>query len=268
LQRCFSLNPRDLLTLSQLADSYIAVHSYAAAEETMQHQIEVARSISSEEIVMAKMRLCDVQWIRTGSTDGFHALLKELPNEISPLVRGSVLMDLGYVERNANMFLDGFAMITDRSEGLQFDAMHALRAKGDMNQANEVIQSFIARNEDLVRKNPSEPKYHTSLGLWYACAGRKDEAIREGRRAVDLVPEAKDGADGPVMTTHLAVIYAEVGEADSAIDLIHHLLTIPVDGEGLQHQRDLRVAWNWDPLRRNSRFQKLIKGPPPKIVYQ
>lgn len=267
LHRCLALNPRDLLTLSSLADSYIAVHNYAAAEETVRHQVEVANTISPEETIMAKLRVCDVQQIRTGSTAPMHALFKELPNETSASVRGSVLLDIGYSEHNADTFLKGFAMIRDPDEGIQFDAIYALRIKGDTKRANDIIESFIAKNEDLVRKNPAEAKYQKWLGLWYASAARKEEAIREGRRATELVPEAKDATDGPVMTTNLAMIYAKVGEPDLALNLIEHLLTIPCDGEALQNIRDLQVSWHWDPLRNNPRFQRLANGPPPKIVY-
>src|SRR5262249_31345816 len=156
--------PRDLLTLSQLADSYIAVHNYAAAEETMRRQIEVASAISPDETVVAKMRVCDVQWIRSGSTAPYHVLLKELPLEISTSTRASVLLSLGFVEHNADVFLEGAAMIGEPDQYLQFDVIHALRIKNDSKRADEIVQSFIAENEDLVRKNPAEGRYHTWLG--------------------------------------------------------------------------------------------------------
>ena len=61
----------------------------------------------------------------------------------------------------------------------------------------------------------------------YAFMGRKTDAIREGRLAVQLKPEAKDANDGAIMLCYLALIYARVGENDQAIPLIEQLLKTP-----------------------------------------
>lgn len=61
----------------------------------------------------------------------------------------------------------------------------------------------------------------------------------------------------------LALVYARAGEAEEAVTLLEHLLTIPA-WMSLTH---LRQSWEWDTLRENPRFQKLIAGPEPKTVY-
>ena len=67
---------------------------------------------------------------------------------------------------------------------------------------------------------PTSAERHANLGLVYAFMGRRDEAIREGRRAVELKPISKDATDGALMLCYLALIYARVGENDQAIPLI------------------------------------------------
>src|SRR5206468_11073413 len=105
---------------------------------------------------------------------------------------------------------------------------------------------------------------HANLGWFYAFAGRKEDAIREGRRAVELNPESKDAVDGSIMSSYLALIYARVGEKDLAIPLIEHLLKTPGAVDSADYSitiNDLKYRWEWDPLRTDPRFQKLISSP-------
>jgi hypothetical protein len=93
--------------------------------------------------------------------------------------------------------------------------------------------------------------------------GRKGDAIREGERAVELKPESKDAVDGALMNGYLALIYARVGENDLAIPLIERLLKIPGAVDSADYSitiNDLKSRWEWDPIRGDPRFQKLIAG--------
>ena len=109
------------------------------------------------------------------------------------------------------------------------------------------------------------------LALLYAFAGRKEEAIRQALGAT----EAEAGPAGPIekhdMQAALALVYAQAGESDKAIDLIEHLLTVPLNLQrGAVYNMtvtDLKWRWVWDPLRSHPRFQKLLAGPEPKTVY-
>ncbi len=67
---------------------------------------------------------------------------------------------------------------------------------------------------------------HANLGWFYAFAGRKNEAIREGSRSLELNPESKD-AFCAIMNCDLALIYARIGEKDVALQLIARLLKAP-----------------------------------------
>jgi tetratricopeptide (TPR) repeat protein len=92
--------------------------------------------------------------------------------------------------------------------------------------------------------------------------GRKEEAIREGRRAVELEPETKDAVLAPWMNGFLAMIYVRTGELDSALPLLEHSLAsaFPVDNTNCSiTYSDLRKRWQWDPARNDPRFQKLLE---------
>jgi len=92
-----------------------------------------------------------------------------------------------------------------------------------------------------------------------ACLGRKEDAINEGKKAVELLPESEDAVEGPKATAALAEIYASVGEHDEAFLLLDHLLAVP---NGLTVPQ-LRLDPVWDPLRADPRFQKLCEEKQP-----
>ena len=109
------------------------------------------------------------------------------------------------------------------------------------------------------------------LALIYAFAGRKEEAIRAAFTAVEVASTTASLVEKNDMSAALAAVYAQTAEPEKAIDLIEHLLTVPVE---LQHGAvynmtltDLKWCWIWDPLRNHPRFQKILAGPEPKTVY-
>jgi len=114
-----------------------------------------------------------------------------------------------------------------------------------------------ARNvaEKLVGDAPDNPGRHAELGAIFAGLGQKENAINEGKKATELLPESEDAVDGPKATAALAEIYAWVGEHDEAFLLLDHLLTVP---NGLIVPQ-LKLDPVWDPLRADPRFQKLCE---------
>jgi hypothetical protein len=92
------------------------------------------------------------------------------------------------------------------------------------------------------------------LGLIDAGLGRKEEALREGRRAVDLLPVEKDAFDGPAMVKFLAVIAAWVGDKDLACEQLAAALRKP----GHLNYGELKLMPYWDPLRGDPRFEKIV----------
>ena len=113
-------------------------------------------------------------------------------------------------------------------------------------------RSFL---EAKVQEWPEDARVHSSLSLAYAGLGRKEEAIREGKKAVELLPVAKDAWRGPFRVQDLARIYVMVGEYDAAIDQLEYLLSIPGDISIPL----LKLDPTWEPLRDHPRFQKILK---------
>ena len=125
---------------------------------------------------------------------------------------------------------------------------------GDKEKAHAAFEQARIVAERLVRDAPDDPGRHAHLGVVLAGLGKKEDAINEGKKAVELLPESEDAFDGPQATAALAEIYAWVGEHDEALRLLDHLLTVP---SGLTVSM-LKLDPIWDPLRKDPRYQALI----------
>ena len=138
-------------------------------------------------------------------------------------------------------------------------------AQGDADNARKVFEKVRPVFESAVKEAPSSAGLHADLGWLYAFMGRKDDAIREARRAVELKPESKDAYDGALMNCYLALVYARVGEKDLAFPLIERLVNTPGAVDSADYSltvNDLKHRWEWDLIRNDPRFQKLIGQSP------
>jgi serine/threonine-protein kinase len=93
------------------------------------------------------------------------------------------------------------------------------------------------------------------LGLIDAGLGRKDDALREGQRAVELLPVEKDAMDGGAMIEYLAIIAAWLGDKDLACEQLASIIRRP---SSLSYGQ-LKLLPFWDPLRGDPRFEKLVE---------
>jgi len=110
--------------------------------------------------------------------------------------------------------------------------------------------------ENKAREQPKDERLHDALGLVYAYLELKEEAIQEGKRAVEIVPITKDAmSTGSI--ENLARIFALCGENEEAINQIEYLLSIPAGWHISIHSLQLDPIW--DPLRQHPRFQQLLK---------
>lgn len=133
-------------------------------------------------------------------------------------------------------------------------------ALGDDALARDNFELASKTFEIAAAEAPNSADRHANLAMCYAFMGRKEDAIREGRRAVELKPESKDASDGAIMSCCLALVYARVGENALAVQLIERLLRTPGAVDSVNYSitvYDLKFRWEWDPLRTEPAFQKL-----------
>jgi tetratricopeptide (TPR) repeat protein len=109
--------------------------------------------------------------------------------------------------------------------------------------------------EGVVLEDPEDEWTHAELGLSYAGLGRKEEAIREGRAAVRLVPIDENAMRGAAMELNLACIYTMTGEYDQAIEKLDYLLSVPSEASVPR----LRVEPDFAPMRELAAFRELLE---------
>jgi tetratricopeptide (TPR) repeat protein len=111
-----------------------------------------------------------------------------------------------------------------------------------------------------LHSQPEYPEALCALGLVDAALANKNDAIKEGRRAVELCPLTKDSVEGALLIQYLAVIYTWTGEKELALNHLEVAAHIP---NGLSYG-DLRTDPSWDSLRGDRRFQKVLNSIAPK----
>jgi tetratricopeptide (TPR) repeat protein len=133
--------------------------------------------------------------------------------------------------------------------------------RGDERAARAALNS--ARNElgQTVRDQPDYAAALCALGVIDAVLGNKEDAIREGERAVELTPVSKNAIEGATLVRYLAVIYAWSGDKDRAIQRLAETTYLP--GSHISYGY-LRLHPLWDPLRGDSRFEAIVASLAPK----
>ncbi|MCG8608373.1 tetratricopeptide repeat protein [bacterium] len=159
---------------------------------------------------------------------------------------------LSYVSSIPNEILDH--QLAYRPKYLAY--AHVYFAMGDISSARAHADSARLLTEQAVLEEPEDARRQSALGLAYAYSGKKEQAVRAGIRATELLPMTKDALIGAKMIENLAKIYTIVDEQRAAIEELRYLLSIPYDISTAL----LRLDPTWDRLRTHPEFQKLLEG--------
>ena len=272
LERAASLDPRNLLTLGWLSGTYHDLHMWAASEEIERRGLALALTGSPQQAAEQKFWVGFAHFFSTGDGALLQKAMAEVPVDLDP---GGLFTQLRY---RANMFLHDFnaaEKVLERSPltvienpwgapvAKSFLQGCVAAARGDSARAESLFEAALPHAENEVKEHPDTATRHAQLGIVYANLGRREDALREGRRAMELLPESKDAYYGVDLANMFAVTCARLGDGDLAIPLLDRLLRTP-RGYGLQ---DLRSSPDWDPLRKDPRFQKILASPEPKVIY-
>jgi TolB-like protein/Flp pilus assembly protein TadD/class 3 adenylate cyclase len=262
LEKSAALDPKNAIILTNLAFSYVALRNFEAADKTLDRVI--ASAPQSSPAILLKGHLAIV-W--KGDLTEAEKQFSSIPSEIDPngLTTGNWvwLLTLQRKFPEALAVLQKFRGETLANNYTFFCPKAFLEGsiymlQGDEAKARTELEHARMVSQQLLREAPDEPDRHAQHGMVLATLGQKEEAINEGKRAVELLPESQDAFGGPQVTAALAQIYAQTGEFDEAFRLLDHLLTIP---SGLTVPI-LKLDPAWDPLRNDPRFLKLASTAP------
>ena len=263
LQRAIALDPRNFFILQQIALSYQEFQQFRAMAAALDRALILIPHELDTQVTRA---LVDFEWRADPRPlrETIRTNLSENPATAPDLA--AQWFYLALCERDAAAITEALAAIPDSGTALDLNFPRsfcegvAARARGDEATAHA---AFLAAHAELERTVSEQPGYGPALcvlGLIDAALGRKDEALREGRRAIELLPITKDSIDGAELMKYVGVIYAWCGEKDLAIKQIAATLKIP----NTLSYGNLKLHPYWDSLRGDPRFDKIITDLAPK----
>jgi TolB-like protein/Tfp pilus assembly protein PilF len=266
LKKTQAIDPGNANVASEIAFTYAFVHNWPQAAKMYDRVVAVAPASPNFKINRAY-----IDFYASGKTETLKTTLAGIPSGVDPSgLVSRARWDLAMIERNydeADRAMASYALDVFQSDGMPmpksfFRGCTAL-ARGDANSAQTHFASALPTFELAVKEAPTTGLRHANLGLLYSFMDRKEDAVREARRAVELEPESKDAVIAPWMNGFLAMIYVRTGDLDSALPLLERSLTspFPVDNTNCCiTSNDLRKRWQWDPARSDPRFQKLLEN--------
>ena len=248
------LDPRSISNRRVLGDALARLRRYPEAREVFDRGLALAPS--NLDLIEYKA----MTYLGEGDLADARAVLKAAPKEVEPTQLVAYLanyQDLVWVleeeQRELLLRLTPSAFDDDRGTWAICLAQ-AYALKGDAASAQTYAEQTRKAYEEQLHSAPDDAQRHVELGLALAYLGRKEEAIREGERGVALDPISKDALFGPYNQHQLVRIYMLVGDTEKALDNLEPLLKIPY----YLSPGWLEIDPNFDPLRKNPRFQKLV----------
>jgi len=264
LERAIELDPQNSAFLEQIARSYECLRRYADAERVLDRALALAPKDAAMRASRAEIEL---HW---------HADARPLMSTIEAIIAkdsrqakniAEFWLQVSLCERDfdgavralAALPIDGCHQETILFPRVWCEGVVA-QMRGDTAAARAAFISVRNEIAKLVREQPAYAEALCALGMADAALGHKEDAIREGRRAVELLPVTKDSIIGPLLVQDLALIYAWTGEKDLALEQLSVAARIP----GYLSYGQLRLHPYWDPLRGDPRFEKIVASLAPK----
>jgi TolB-like protein/class 3 adenylate cyclase/Tfp pilus assembly protein PilF len=265
LERAIELDPRNPVFLEQIARSYECLRRYADAETALDRAIALTPKDAALRGARAAIEL---QWHADPRPliSTIRAILAEDSREAGNIAQSWLQVSL--YERDFDGAQRALAALPGIA-GCQVETIPFPRSwcqglvaqmRGDTAAARTAFTN--ARNEmaKLVHEQPAYAEALCALGMADAALGHKEDAIREGRRAVELLPVTKESIGGSLLIQYLALIYAWTGEKDLAFEQLASAAQIP----GYLSYGQLRLHPYFDSLRGDPRFDKIVASLAPK----
>ena len=264
LERALELDPRNLHTAQKIALRYALLRRYAESAAALDRCLAINPNDIDTRVARAHVEL---YW--KGDPRPLHEIIDSIRAENPDAV--STVADRWFIyalaERDASAAeaaLEALGKNTFGNDAVQFG-----RAFGEgliarmTNDGPKARAAFTAARTEQEKRVQAQPNYGPPLcilGLIDAGLGRGEEALREGRRAVELLPVATDFTNGLHMIEYFAMIAAWVGEKDLACEQLAIATRLP----GYVSYGELKLLPWWDPLRGDPCFEKIVNSLGPK----
>jgi TolB-like protein/tRNA A-37 threonylcarbamoyl transferase component Bud32 len=267
LQRASELDPRNVPYLLALAATYnLWLHDYEQYAKVMDRILALHPDAKPERIFRAFIEVD--QRADTGPWRvAIEKILADDPASAKdPFLTGH-RFTLALLDRDLDAAGDLAAALSPKDSevavypdfGRNFWMGVVARLKGDETSARAALTMARAEQKEEIR-NPHDVWLLSCLGLIDAILGKKEEALSEGRRAIEMLPIVKNLTTDGYVKRYFAMICAWAGERELALEHLEVVARIP----GGPSYGDLRLNPMWDPLRGDPRFEKIVASLAPK----
>jgi TolB-like protein/Tfp pilus assembly protein PilF len=266
LERALELDPRSVNTLENIADSYAYLRRYAEQKSKLDRILAIE---PNDVPAKADRAWVELNW--KADTRPLHQLIDDI-RATNPAAMRQIApswLDCALAERDVAAARD--ALLASDEGRLGVDAVRfprpfvegvIARMANDEHKAQLAFTAARAEQEKTVQAQPDYGPAWCVLGVIDAVLGRKEEALREGRRAVELLPVERDSVNGLHMIANFAMIAAWVGEKNLACEQLATAVRGP-SGLDLSYG-ELKLMSLWDPLRGDPCFEKIVASLAPK----
>jgi serine/threonine-protein kinase len=265
MKQALELDPRNFSILQQISLTYQGLHRYEEMAATLDRVLAMTPND-----IPSRVRRATADLESHANPKPLHATIETIlaadPNAAPVLV--DQWIGLALRERDPVAAERALAVMpTDGcyDENVPFPNSWCeglvARLRGDEPTARAAFTKAREELEQTVRNQPNYAAALCALGVVDAALENKEDAIREGQRAVELMPVSKSAIDGPLLIEYLAVIYAWTGDKDRAIELLDKRVKLP---GGYLSYGHLRLNPIWDPLRGDLRFEAIVASLAPK----
>lgn len=265
LERALELDPRNLSTMQQIALSYGTLRRYPEDAAILDRALSILPDDAEIQVGRAS-----VEWNWKADSRPLHDTI-DLIRERNPAATQIIAngwFTCALSERDAAAATSAIAALGENA--FFNDAMHftaafceglVARMVNDEAKARSAFTAARAQQEKIVQAQPDYGSALCALGLIDAGLGRKEEALREGRRAMELLPVEKDPVNGAHLIEFFAIIAAWVGEKDLACEQLAKATRLP--NTPISYGA-LKLLPYWDPLRGDPRFEQIVASLAPK----
>jgi TolB-like protein/Tfp pilus assembly protein PilF len=259
LERAIELDPRNIFTLQQIGLSYHHLRRYAEEKSVLDRALAIQPKDIDTKVARA---FVEFHW--KADARPLHQMLDSIratnPAATQSIADGWLICALAerdpVAAKNAAIAAGANPPFTDEAVNFSRPFVEGVVARmtKDEDEARSAFTTARAEQEKIIEAQPNYGPPLCVLGLIDAALGRKEEALREGRRAVALLPMEKDPINGVAMIKYLAMIAAWVGDNDLACEQ----LTVAVRPPSRLTYGQLKLLPFWDPLRGDPCFEKIV----------
>lgn len=262
LQKANELDPNNYHVAQRLWQIYFEMRRYSQAEQFGKQHEAKPRPDPADQTSEALLKLAE------GEPEAAQSILDQVPLDFSPSsLVWSTRFTAALYRRDYGAASRVIAATPAKWVDLLFFDLTMNWAEGQIARAQGNTQAaqaaFAAARQKMQTKFDDKPKdadagYWSQIAILDAGLGRKEEAIREARRAVEILPISKDAVNGPWNISNLALVYAWTGEKNLAFEQLEKAATIPGALDQALTYGDLRFNPCWDDLRSDPRFDGIV----------